>query len=155
MSKPLLILSALLALAGCNFVSPLTGKPTREVDPSLLGSWFSLADGKPLEVCRLSREEYLVLDDGAPFVCTHSDLAGASFVSCRQIRNDKDSYGKFAYVAYKMENGDLILRNLSEALKIDPDLPAPERRRLIEEAVKSGNALDSDSAHERRFKKKA
>ena len=76
-------------------------------------------------------------------------------MSCRQIRNDKESYGKFAYVAYTMENGDLVLRNLSESLKIDESLPAAERRRLIEEAVKSGNALDSNSEHERRYKKKA
>jgi hypothetical protein len=40
-------------------------------------------------------------------------------------------------------------------LKIDESLPAAERRRLIEETVKSGNALDSNSEHERRYKKKA
>ena len=154
--KKILILSALLLCGGCKFESPLTEKPTRGVDPSLLGGWFSLSDGKPLDIFRLNGEEYLVLDDGTPYVCSHSDLAGTSFVSCRQIKNDKDYYGKYAFMAYQIENGDLILNALANDWTTKNELSSPAQiRQMLEEATKNGKALDSDPEHVRRFKKKA
>ena len=153
--KKILVLSVLLLCAGCKFELPLTEKPTRGVDPSLLGSWFSLTDGRPLDIYRLDGEEYLVINDGAPYVCSHSDLAGTSFVSCRQLTNDKEYYGKYAYMAYQIDKGDILLKPLNDSLGINGKSPITEIRRILEEAVKNGKALDQNPEHEIRFKKKA
>ena len=152
--KTILLLSSLLVLVGCKYDAPLTDKPTREVDSALLGSWFSLADGKPLDVFRLSAVEYLVVDDKTPYVCTHSDFAGISFISCLQIKNDKDAYGKFAYIAYRIENGELVTMNLSEALVIKENATPREVRLLIGIAAKDSKALDTSPEHVGRYKKK-
>jgi len=152
--KKLLILTALLLCAGCKFQSPLTEKPTRGVDPSLLGSWFSLSDGRPLDVYQLNSEEYVVVDNGVPYICSHSDLAGTNFVSCRQIKNDKEYYGKYAYMAYQIDHGDLILKSLSDSLGLSEKSSPAQIRQTLEEAVKKGNALDTNPEHEIRFKKK-
>ena len=152
--KKFLLLSALLLCAGCKFDLPLTEKPTRGVDPSLLGSWFSLADGTPLDVYRLNAEEYLVVDNGAPYICSHSDLAGTYFVSCRQLTNEKKYYGKYAYMAYKVENGELVLKILNDSLGITEKSSPAQIRQTLEEAVKNGKALDASPEHEIRFKKK-
>ncbi len=153
--KPVLLSIALLLLAGCNFEAPLTEKPTRDVDPALLGSWFSLTDGKPLDVFKLSKEEYLVLDDGSPYVCTHSDVAGTNFVSCRQLANDKDRYGKYAYIAYKVEKDELVILQLSGALPLTDKSSPKEIRAALEEAGKTGTALDTDPQHQKRYRKKS
>lgn len=150
------ILSACLAvllLAGCKFESPLTEKPTRDVDPALLGSWFSLSDGKPLEIFKLSDREYLVVDDGDPYVCTHSDFADIAFVSCRQIDNNTDRYGKYAYIAYTLENGELVISALNDSLKLDESQSAKEIRAAIEAAAKTGTALDPKN--QTRYRKKS
>lgn len=153
--KYLIILTAFAMLAGCRFEGPLTERPTREVDSVLLGSWFSLADGSALDIYRLSRQEYLVSDAGTPYVCTHSDLSKTNFISCKQLKNDKEYYGKYVYLAYKLGNGILTVLTLNDALKIKETLAPAQIRTLLEEAVKNGNALDTDAKHQRHFKKKA
>ena len=154
MKRLLLSIATLLMLAGCNFDAPLTEKPTRDIDPSLLGSWFSLSDGKPLDVYKLSKDEYLVVDDGSPFVCTHSDIAGTGFVNCKLIGNDKEHYGKYAYIAYKIEDGNLVLTPLSGSLPLTDKSTAKDVRAALEEAVPKGTALDTDPNHQTRYKKK-
>jgi len=153
--KTFLLSIALLLLAGCNFEAPLTEKPTREIDPAILGSWFSLADGKSLDVFKLSKEEYLVVDDGSPYVCTHSDVAGINFISCRQLANDKDRYGKYAYIAYKIEKDELVVLPLSVSLPLTDKSSPKEIRAALEEAGKTGTALDTDPQHQKRYKKKS
>jgi len=154
-SKSLVLLPLLLLLAGCNFQAPLTDNPTRGVDPALLGSWFSLEDGSPLDIYRLSKDEYMVIDGGNPYVCTHSDLAGTSFVSCKQIQNDKESYGKYAYIAYKLENGILTVFTLSDSLPIKDSLSSAQIRQIVEDAAKSGSALDTRPGQAKQYKLKA
>jgi hypothetical protein len=153
--KNLPLLAALLLLTGCKFVAPLTDKPTRPVQPELLGQWFSLADGKSLNVFRLSSDEYLAVDDGVPYVCTHSDLAGVPFVSCRQIQNDKEVYGKYAYVAWRLDHDELVLTLLNDSLKLNEKQSAAEIRAVVERAAKAGTALDPDPMHEKRYKRVA
>jgi len=153
--KTLFLSICLLLLAGCNFEAPLTEKPTRDVDPALLGSWFSLIDGRPLDVFKLSQEAYLVVDDGSPYVCTHSDIAGTNFISCRQLANDKDRYGKYAYVAYKIEKDELVILPLSESLPLTDKSSPKEIRAALEAAGKTGTALDADPQHQKRYKRKS
>ena len=153
--KRLLLSVILLLLAGCKFERPLTEKPTRDIDPSLLGSWFSLTDGKPLDVFKLSQKEYLVVDDECPYVCTHSDLAGTNFVSCRQIGNDKDVYGKYAYIIYKIENDNLVTIPLNESLPLTEKSSAEDVRSVLKEATGNGTALDMNPKHQTRYKKKS
>lgn len=148
-----LVLTALLLLAGCKFVTPLTEKPTRTIEPALLGYWFSLADGKALNVYRLSDDEYLAVDDGVPYVCTHSDLSGVPFISCRQIQNDNDVYGKYAYVAYRLDHDELVLTLLNGSLKLDEKQSAAEIRAIVEKAAKAGTALDPDPSQEKRYRR--
>lgn len=148
-----LLLLAVLVLAGCKFEAPLTEKPTRDVDPALLGSWFSLKDGKPFDVFKLSPQEYLVVDDREPFVCTHSDLDGLNVVSCRQIKNDAEYYGKYAYMAYALENGELVLTPLNPDLPIGKHASTADIRAAIEAAAKVGNALDPDPENRVRYRK--
>ncbi len=155
MKHLLAILSlALLLLSGCKFETPLTETPTRDVDPALLGSWFSLSDGKPFDVYKLSAQEYLAIDDGEPFVCTHSDVAGISFVSCRQIKNNAEYYGKYAYLAYSLKNGELVLTPLNDSLSLTETSSAKEIRTQLEAAAKSGTALSNDPTQQTRYKKK-
>jgi len=153
MKKLPFLFAALLLLAGCKFGAPLTEKPTRKIEPALLGNWFSLADGTPLNIFRLSSDEYLAVDDGVPYVCTHSDLSGVPFVSCRQIQNDKDVYGKYAYVACRLDHDELVLTLLNGSLKLDEKQSAAEIRAIVEKAAKAGTALDPDPMHERRYRR--
>jgi hypothetical protein len=151
--KNLLVLSLLLILAGCKFEAPLTEKPTRLVDPTLVGSWFSLSDGNRLEVYRLSGEEYLVTKGGKPYVCTHSDLSGIKFVSCRQLENSKEYYGKYAYSAYEIEKGELLIYQLNESIGIKEDQSVEKVRELIGKAAKAGTALNKDPKTVDRYRK--
>ncbi|MFH1500232.1 MAG: hypothetical protein ABII82_20700 [Verrucomicrobiota bacterium] len=154
MKHPILsVCLALLLLAGCKFEAPLTEKPTRDVDPALLGSWFSLSDGKPLDVFKLSRQEYLVIDDGEPLACTHSDLAGTNFVSCRQLANDTDRHGKHAYIAYTLKGDELVISLLSKTPGLRETMSAEEIRAALAAAVKAGTALDPESRT--RYRKKS
>ena len=155
MKKLLLSFALLLLLTGCNFEAPLTDKPTREIDPSFLGNWFSLADGSPLDVYKLSANEYLVIDDGRPYGCTHTDVAGTAFVSCRYLGNDKDHYGKYAYLAYSVEKDELVLTPLNDSLPLSDKSPIMEIRSVVEDAVKKGTALNPDPKHQVRYKKKS
>lgn len=152
MKNLLISMTALLLLAGCSFDVPLTEKPTREIDPSLLGSWFSLADGESLNVYKLADDQYLVVDDGDPYVCTHSDLSGISFISCKAIGNT-DLYGKYAYISYKTDADTLVLMELNDSLSIVDKSPG-EIRSIVEEAAKNGTALNPDSKTQKRYKKK-
>ena len=142
--KTTLILVSLLLLAGCDYDAPLTEQPTRQMDPALVGSWFSLTNGVSLDIYRLSANEFLAMLEGnQPFVCTHSDLGGVNFVSCRNIGHDEKSYGKYSYRAYKLEGEQIILWDLSQDLGDMKGLTAAQRRARIEEAVKNGKALDT------------
>jgi len=151
--KMLLALSLVLLFAACKFESPITEKPTRDVDPALVGNWFSTEDGNPREIYRLSGKEYLVVDHGTPYVCTHSDVNGVAFISCRQIKNDPDSYGKYAYIGYRLEGAELILIPLNDKIGIKEHLSTPQIRGIINQASKAGTALDPDPAHELHYKK--
>ena len=151
-----LVFPVLLFLTACDFTAPLTEKPTRDVDPALFGSWFSITNGEPLEIYRLSATEYLaVIDKDSPFVCTHSDMAGVAFISCRVIGQDAKEYGKYAYRAYKLDGDQLSIFRLSESLVDVKDLSAAERRARIEAAAKAGTALDTTDKNILRYKRKA
>ncbi len=152
MKNLLISLIALLLLAGCSFDVPLTEKPTREIDPSLLGSWFSLANGESLDVYKLADDQYLVMDDGAPYVCTHSDLSGVSFISCKAIGNT-DHYGKYAYIAYKTDADTLVLMALNDSLTLG-DKSSDEIRSIVAKAAEDGTALNPDPKTQKRYKKK-
>lgn len=138
---------------GCSFKAPLTERPTRDVDPALTGSWFSLKDGKTLDVFKLSAREYLVVDDGEPYVCTHSDYEGVPFVSCRQIGNN-DRHGLYAFVAFMLKDGELTITPLNDELKLSAEMSPEAVRTALSAAIRRGNVLDPDSAHQTHYRKK-
>ncbi len=154
--KFILLLAAILLLAGCDYDTPLTEKPTRAVDPALIGSWFSIKNGEPLDIYRLSGEEYLAIAHGGdPVICTHSDIDGVNFVSCRNVGHDAEYYGKYSYRAYKIEGDQLTIWELNGAIGNLKDMPASERRARVREAVKKGNALDPADDKVLRYRKKS
>lgn len=155
--RSIFVVAFVLMATACKYDSPLTDKPTRDIDAALLGHWFSLKDGEPLDVYRLAHDQFLVsfraFRGDEPYVCTHSDLAGTNFVSCQYIGHDKDSYGKFAYAAYKIDKGELVLMYLDDDALDIKSLTPGERRAAVEKAAKEGKAIDKKPENIGRFKK--
>src|SRR5690606_17093549 len=102
-----------------------------------------------------SEQEYLVVTDGLPYVCTHSDLGETPFLSCRLISHDRDLNGKYAFIAYKIEAGELAVIYLHDNLPVNEKAPPHEIRAAIEAAAKTGTALDPDPAKHLRYKRKS
>lgn len=107
----------LLALTACNYDFPLTGKPTRKIDPRLPGDWVSCdQDEQKLEAMSIRQLDdftYVVATDGGLYRVTHSDFAGTAFVSVQDLQPGS-SYGKYAYYTWTLsaDGRQLTLRGV-------------------------------------------
>lgn len=84
------LLGAVLLLAGCNYDSALTAKPTRKVDERLLGVWLGGDEGKDAMVVRqLDDSNYVVAMDHDIYRAFHSDFAGTRFITVQELGRDR------------------------------------------------------------------
>ena len=100
-----LIIAGCLFFSGCNYDLPLTEKPTRKVDPRLLGDWVSFdKDEQKVEqmhVRKLDDSTYIVAMDKDLYRVFHSDFADTSFVSVQDLQSG-DGYGKYGYYVWQL-----------------------------------------------------
>jgi hypothetical protein len=83
-------LGVVLLLAGCNYDSALTAKPTRKIDEQLLGVWMGGDDGKDaMSVRQLDDSTYVVAMDHDIYRAFHSDFAGVGFISVQELAKDR------------------------------------------------------------------
>ena len=109
---------ASLVLAGCNYDSPLTAKPTQKINEKLLGDWMSVDKdtGKEerMQVRQLDDSNYIVVMDGDAYRAFHSDFLGLAFVSVQDLQVGR-SEDKFIYFTWKLsaDNTQLKLQGIS------------------------------------------
>ncbi len=116
---PLSLLAAAgLALAGCNYDSPLTPKPTQMVNEKLLGDWvsFDKEAGKEehLRVLRFDESNYVITMDGDVYRAFHSDFAGLAFVSVQDLQVGREDH-KYVYFTWQLsaDGSKLTLHGIS------------------------------------------
>jgi len=100
----LLVVTSLL-VTGCLYDFPLTTKPTRKVEPALLGDWVSFdKDDQKLErmsVRKLDDSTYVVALDNDIYRAFHSDYAGVTLLSVQNLQSGGDE-GKYVYYRYAL-----------------------------------------------------
>src|SRR4051812_25392498 len=110
-----LVFAACLVLAGCNYDSPLTAKPTQKVNDKLLGDWMSVDKdtGKEerMRVRQLDDSNYIIVMDGDAYRAFHSDFLGLAFVSVQDLQVGRGE-DKFIYFTWKLsaDNTHLTLQ---------------------------------------------
>ncbi|HTL68412.1 MAG TPA: hypothetical protein VL200_12175 [Lacunisphaera sp.] len=118
------LLAGGLLLAGCNYDFPLTEKPTRAIDPRLLGNWVSFdKDDQKLEqmsVRQLDGNAYVVAMDGDLYRVTHSDIGDAALVSVQDLQPG-EFHGKYAYYAWELSADGRQLSVKGVRTKIVPE----------------------------------
>ena len=137
----MLLVGAVLFLAGCKYESPLTQEHTIPVDSSLLGLWEIVPDGKEeprnrerMMVLKYSDTEYLIhypIEEGGMYFRGYSIKIGD--VSCVQLQLigtgngplDKDQKALFHVASYQLVNGELEIKTLNTDL-VDGDLKDAE-----------------------------
>ncbi|MGZ8797056.1 MAG: hypothetical protein ACXW2F_06900 [Thermoanaerobaculia bacterium] len=89
----LAMLSTLLVLIGCEYDVPITAKPTREIEASLLGDWTSTdwtdKDCKDqMKARKYDESSYIVSNNGDLYRAWHSDVAGTPFLTAQNLDSD-------------------------------------------------------------------
>jgi hypothetical protein len=113
-----LLTATCLALAGCNYDSSLTSKPTQPVNEKLLGDWQSVDKdtGKVevLHVRRLDDSNYAVAMDGDIYRAFHSDFAGIAFMSVQDLQVGREDH-KYVYFTWQLsaDGTQLTLHGIS------------------------------------------
>jgi len=91
----LLVLGALF-LAGCNYDAALTARPTKPVDPRLLGDWVIVdkdtGKAEAMQVRQLDKSTYVIALDGDIYSAFHSDFAGTGFLSVQDLNTPARLY---------------------------------------------------------------
>lgn len=125
-----------LLVTGCIYNFPLTEKPTRKIDPALLGDWVSFdKDEQKLErmsVRKLDESTYVVAFDKDIYRVFHSDLAGVTLLSVQNLQTGSDE-GKYIYYRYDLsaDHDRLGLRAVSEKVVPEEIKTAAEAQKLI------------------------
>lgn len=133
-----LLTAACLVLAGCNYDSPLTAKPTQPVNEKLLGDWQSVDKdtGKTevMHVRRLDDSNYVVAMDGDIYRAFHSDFAGVAFISVQDLQVGREDH-KFVYFTWQLsaDGAQLTLRGVS--IKVVPE--ETKGRSAIQKLIKA------------------
>ncbi len=113
-----LLAAACLALAGCNYDSPLTAKPTQKINEKLLGDWVALDKdtGKEehMRVRQLDDSNYIVGLDNDVYRVFHSDFAGLAFVSVQDLQVGREDH-KYIYFTWELsaDGAQLSLHGIS------------------------------------------
>ena len=117
-----MLLAAGLFLSGCNYEVPLTAKPTRKIDPQLIGDWVAVdKDSKEEEmmyVRKLDDVTYVVAMDKEIYRVFHSDFAGTAFLSVQDLNN---SDRLFVYLTYQLSPDGKQLSIFTVSTKVVPE----------------------------------
>ena len=103
----LAMLSTLLVLIGCEYDVPITAKPTREIEASLLGDWTSTdwtdKDCKDqMKAGKYDESSYIVSNNGDLYRAWHSDVAGTPFLT---VQNLDSADRKYSYFVWSLSDG--------------------------------------------------
>ncbi len=103
-----LLASLCLILTACNYDVPLTDKPTRKIEPRLLGEWVAVnkedANEELMHVRKLDEATYVVGIDKDIYRVCHTDFAGVALISAQDLNSDER---KYAYYRWALSaNGD-------------------------------------------------
>jgi len=99
--RRLLLAFALLA-ASCNYDVPISGTPSRHVEPRLIGAWTATGDDGKAEhmtVREWDADHYAVQYDGDVFRAFHTDVAGLPLISVQDLNG---SSRKYLYVTWRL-----------------------------------------------------
>jgi hypothetical protein len=117
-----MLLAAGFFLTGCNYDVPLTAKPTRKIDPRLIGDWVAVdKDSKEEEmmyVRKLDEVTYVVSMDKDIYRAFHSDFAGTAFLSVQDLNN---SDRLFVYLTYGLSSDGKQLSVFTVNTKVVPE----------------------------------
>jgi len=125
-----------LVIGGCTYDEPITTKPTRKVEPGLMGDWTSTGEHKEhMRVRQWDAKTYVLIFDEELYRAYHSDLAGLPLVSVQSLQPQDR---KFAYLTWKLsaDGKTLTLRVVNE--KVVPSelkTSAAVQKRLKENAA--------------------
>ncbi|HVU15679.1 MAG TPA: hypothetical protein VHD32_02045 [Candidatus Didemnitutus sp.] len=120
----LLVLAGALLATGCDYTVPLTEKPTRKIEPSLLGTWQAKDKDSDkddlMTVKQWDATSYIVLIDHDIYRVFHSDLAELNFISAQDINSKERKYSFFEWRLSAIGN-ELTLSPLNTEV-ISPDI---------------------------------
>lgn len=106
----------LIILAACGQYSvPITERPNRNIETSLLGDWVSIDGRAKIKIRQLSESTYIVSYNGVLFKAFHSDISGGPFLSVQELETREQSYN---YLTYRLSDDGthLYLRLVNEEL---------------------------------------
>jgi hypothetical protein len=104
-------------LAGCTYDEPITPKPTRKIEPRLLGDWKAAEDKDFMRVRKLDDSTYVLTYNEDLYRAYHSDVAGLQLVSVQSLVDDR----KYAYLTWKLSADGKVLSLRVVASKVIPD----------------------------------
>ena len=131
-----LLVAACFLVSGCNYDFPLTAKPTRPIEPGLVGDWetFDKDEHKTehMNVRRLDASTYVVSLDGDLYRVFHSDFAGVTLLSVQNLQPGGDE-GKYIYYRYALnaDHDHLSLWGVREKIVPDETKTAADAQKLI------------------------
>jgi hypothetical protein len=117
-SFPALLLSALgtVFLAACNYDAALTARPTRDIDPRMLGDWVIIdkdtGKTEAMQVRQLDKANYVIALDGDLYSAFHSDFSGTPFLSVQDL-NTPDRLYLFFTASMSIDGRQLTVQTLS------------------------------------------
>ena len=119
-----LLVAVCLTLAGCNYDSPLTAKPTQKINEKLLGDWVSVDKdtGKEerMHVRQLDDSNYIVGMDDDIYRAFHSDFAGIAFVSVQDLQVGREDH-KYVYFTWQLSADGTQLTLHGVSTKVVPE----------------------------------
>lgn len=147
---PLAFIPLILALAGCDYVVPLTAAPTRAVQQQVLGEWAAPGDDSAsLTVRQLDEQTYIAVVDGDAYRVHHSDFADLPFVSVQDLNSSDRKY--CIYTWQLAESGRrLVLRRVSPQLVPDDLTDIALLQRAIEAHRRDAGLLGEETVFLRR-----
>jgi hypothetical protein len=121
----LLIAAGCLLLGSCNYEIPITGSPTRRVEPQLLGTWVAQRKDSPkpdeMKVRQLDSFVYIISYNGDLYRAYHSDVDKVPFVTVQDIESADRKYAYFTW-QLSADGTVLTIQPVSTRL-IPPTLP--------------------------------
>jgi hypothetical protein len=117
-----MLLVAGFFLTGCNYDVSLTAKPTRKIDPRLIGDWVAVdkesKEEEMMYVRKLDDITYVVSMDKDIYRAFHSDFAGTAFLSVQDLNS---SERLFVYLTYELSSDATQLRVFTVSTKVVPE----------------------------------
>jgi len=145
-----------LTFSGCVYEVPITAKPTRQIDETLLGDWTSKDGQCKLRVVQLDDSNYIVckrdLKDGVftrgdLYRVYHSDVAKTPFVSVQLLDNESRKPKYFFWNWKSSEDGTLHLRVVNDKLVPDETKDSASVQKLLEKNLQNSDLLGEDNPY--------